>query len=138
MIDIGARSDIHFENLLTAVLVFDRGLCLCRMNTAGENLSPVEIPRLELRGRRVPAERAAVSAFDHGFLYGDGIFESLTVSDGRIFKLGEHLDRLVDMAHGMDREALGLDGGDDVGARFGERLLEAGAERFTVAGLPGA
>jgi len=38
MIDIDAPSDLHFENLVTAVLVFDRCLCLCRMNTAGENL----------------------------------------------------------------------------------------------------
>lgn len=38
MIDNGTCSDLHFENLVTAVLVFDRGLRLCRMNTAGENL----------------------------------------------------------------------------------------------------
>jgi len=54
-----------------------------------------------VNGEFVPAERAAVSAFDHGFLYGDGIFESLTVSDGRIFKLGEHLDRLEKSARAL-------------------------------------
>jgi branched-chain amino acid aminotransferase len=54
-----------------------------------------------VNGEFVPAERAAVSAFDHGFLYGDGVFESLTVSDGRIFKLGEHLDRLEKSARAL-------------------------------------
>lgn len=54
-----------------------------------------------VNGEFVPAEQAAVSAFDHGFLYGDGIFESLTVSDGRIFKLGEHLDRLEKSARAL-------------------------------------
>ncbi|MFQ5691679.1 MAG: aminotransferase class IV [Nitrospinota bacterium] len=47
-----------------------------------------------INGQFVPEEEARVSAFDHGFLYGDGVFESLTARDGRIFKLGEHLDRL--------------------------------------------
>jgi branched-chain amino acid aminotransferase len=54
-----------------------------------------------VNGEFVSAEQAAVSAFDHGFLYGDGIFESLTVSDGRIFKLGEHLDRLERSARAL-------------------------------------
>ncbi|MEK7837354.1 MAG: branched-chain amino acid aminotransferase, partial [candidate division NC10 bacterium] len=47
------------------------------------------------------AEEARISAFDHGFLYGDGIFESLTAAHGRIFKLGEHLDRLERSARAL-------------------------------------
>ena len=47
------------------------------------------------------AEEARISAFDHGFLYGDGIFESLTAAQGRIFKLGEHLDRLERSARAL-------------------------------------
>ncbi len=47
-----------------------------------------------VNGEFVEAGQAKVSAFDHGFLYGDGIFESLTARDGRLFKLQEHLDRL--------------------------------------------
>ncbi|MDH4101171.1 MAG: branched-chain-amino-acid transaminase, partial [Nitrospirota bacterium] len=42
----------------------------------------------------VPKEQATVSVFDHGFLYGDGIYETLRVYDGLIFKLDEHLERL--------------------------------------------
>lgn len=47
------------------------------------------------------AEEARLSAFDHGFLYGDGIFESLTAAQGRIFKLGEHLERLERSARAL-------------------------------------
>ncbi len=47
-----------------------------------------------VQGEFVEAGEAKVSAFDHGFLYGDGVFESLTAANGRIFKLREHLDRL--------------------------------------------
>lgn len=47
-----------------------------------------------VNGEFVKAENARVSAFDHGFLYGDGIFESLTVKSGRLFKFHEHLERL--------------------------------------------
>lgn len=43
-------------------------------------------------------EDAKVSAFDHGFLYGDGVFEGVAVVNGAIFKLDAHLDRLYDSA----------------------------------------
>jgi len=39
-------------------------------------------------------EEATVSVFDHGFLYGDGVFEGIRVYNGRIFKGDEHFDRL--------------------------------------------
>lgn len=42
-----------------------------------------------------PKEEAKISVFDHGFLYGDGIFEGLRVYYGRIFRAQEHLDRLL-------------------------------------------
>lgn len=47
-----------------------------------------------LNGRIVTAKDAVVSVFDHGFLYGDGIYETLRVYDGVVFKLDEHLRRL--------------------------------------------
>src|SRR5215207_1098845 len=37
---------------------------------------------------------AKVSVFDHGLLYGDGIFEGIRIYHGRVFKLKEHIDRL--------------------------------------------
>jgi len=47
-----------------------------------------------LNDRFVPKEEAVVSVFDHGFLYGDGVFETLRAYRGRIFRLTEHLARL--------------------------------------------
>ena len=47
-----------------------------------------------LNDRFVPKEEAVVSVFDHGFLYGDGVFETLRAYRGRIFQLTEHLARL--------------------------------------------
>ncbi|RJX18771.1 MAG: branched-chain-amino-acid transaminase [Ammonifex sp.] len=49
-------------------------------------------------GEFVPEEKAAVSVFDHGLLYGDGVFEGIRAYHGRVFKLKEHLDRLYDSA----------------------------------------
>jgi branched-chain amino acid aminotransferase len=51
-----------------------------------------------LDGRYVSKEDAKVSVFDHGFLYGDGIFEGIRLYNGNIFKCKEHLDRLYDSA----------------------------------------
>jgi branched-chain amino acid aminotransferase len=45
-------------------------------------------------GEYVPQEQAKVSVFDHGFLYGDGVFEGIRAYKGRVFKLEEHLARL--------------------------------------------
>jgi branched-chain amino acid aminotransferase len=43
-------------------------------------------------------ENAKVSVFDHGFLYGDGVFEGIRAYHGRVFKLDEHVDRLFESA----------------------------------------
>ncbi|MDF2936524.1 MAG: ilvE [Paenibacillaceae bacterium] len=51
-----------------------------------------------LNGEFVTKENAKVSVYDHGFLYGDGIFEGIRLYNGNIFKLKEHLDRLYDSA----------------------------------------
>lgn len=47
-----------------------------------------------LNNKIVPAADAKVSVFDHGFLYGDGIYETMRVYDGVIFMLDEHIERL--------------------------------------------
>lgn len=51
-----------------------------------------------LNGKYVSKEEATVSVYDHGFLYGDGIFEGIRIYNGNIFKCKEHLDRLYDSA----------------------------------------
>ena len=51
-----------------------------------------------LDGEFVTKEKAVVSVYDHGFLYGDGIFEGIRIYNGNIFKCKEHLERLYDSA----------------------------------------
>jgi branched-chain amino acid aminotransferase len=51
-----------------------------------------------MNGSYVPPEEAKVSVFDHGFLYGDGVFEGIRAYGGNIFRLGPHLKRLYESA----------------------------------------
>ena len=52
-------------------------------------------------GEFVPEEKAVTSIFDHGFLYGDGVFEGIRAYHGRVFKLKEHIDRLYESARSI-------------------------------------
>jgi len=54
-----------------------------------------------LNGKFVEEEDAKISIFDHGLLYGDGVFEGIRGYNGRIFKLDEHLTRLYNSAKGI-------------------------------------
>ncbi|HEY7291595.1 MAG TPA: branched-chain-amino-acid transaminase [Vicinamibacterales bacterium] len=49
-------------------------------------------------GRFSPSGEAGVSVFDHGLLYGDGVFEGIRAYNGRVFKLERHIERLFDSA----------------------------------------
>ncbi len=49
-------------------------------------------------GDFVPQDQAVTSIYDHGFLYGDGVFEGIRAYNGRVFRLDEHIDRLYDSA----------------------------------------
>ncbi|HEY4301900.1 MAG TPA: branched-chain-amino-acid transaminase [Candidatus Didemnitutus sp.] len=50
--------------------------------------------QIYLDGQFVDEKEAKVSVFDHGLLYGDGIFEGIRLYDGNVFRLVEHLERL--------------------------------------------
>ena len=50
--------------------------------------------KIYIDGRYLDENNAKVSVFDHGLLYGDGIFEGIRAYNGRVFKLKEHIDRL--------------------------------------------
>jgi branched-chain amino acid aminotransferase len=54
-----------------------------------------------LDGKFVAEAEAKVSVFDHGLLYGDGIFEGIRFYNGRVFRLEEHLERLWDSARSI-------------------------------------
>jgi branched-chain amino acid aminotransferase len=49
----------------------------------------------------VPKAQAKISVYDHGFLYGDGVFETLRAYAGKIFLLNEHIKRLCDSAQAI-------------------------------------
>ncbi len=52
-------------------------------------------------GEYYPKSQAKISVFDHGLLYGDGVFEGIRMYNGVVFKLKEHIDRLYRSAHAL-------------------------------------
>ena len=50
--------------------------------------------KVYMDGRLIERKDAKVSVFDHGLLYGDGVFEGIRSYNGMVFKLKEHIDRL--------------------------------------------
>jgi len=52
-------------------------------------------------GKMLPADQAKVSVFDHGLLYGDGVFEGIRAYNGRVLKMRTHLRRLFDSARAI-------------------------------------
>lgn len=54
-----------------------------------------------MNDRLVPEDQARVSVFDHGLLYGDGVFEGLRSYQGHVFRLKAHLDRLWESARAI-------------------------------------
>lgn len=67
-----------------------------------------------LNGELLPGEQARISPLDHGFLYGYGLFETMRAYDGRIFRLQNHIERLMSgarllgFASKLNAAALGL------------------------------
>ncbi len=57
-----------------------------------------------LDGQWLGPDEARISVFDHGLLYGDGVFEGMRVYGGRVFRLAEHLERLYDSAQAIRLE----------------------------------
>jgi branched-chain amino acid aminotransferase len=66
--------------------------------TAPVSIQANDRPLIWVNGRLVPKHEAAVNVYDHGLLYGDGVFEGIRVYRGRIFLLKQHMDRLWNCA----------------------------------------
>ena len=49
-------------------------------------------------GKLLPKEDAKISVFDHGLLYGDGVFEGIRVYNSKVFLMQDHIDRLYESA----------------------------------------
>ena len=57
--------------------------------------------KIWLDGKLVDENEAKISVFDHGLLYGDGVFEGIRFYNGRVFRLEEHIRRLFDSARAI-------------------------------------
>ncbi len=57
--------------------------------------------KIYINGKYYDKENAKVSVFDHGLLYGDGVFEGIRSYNRRVFKLKEHIDRLFESAQSI-------------------------------------
>ena len=72
-----------------------------------DSVAPVARPSdglVYVSGAWRPAAEASISVFDHGLLYGDGVFEGIRAYNGRVFKLERHIDRLFDSAKAIRLE----------------------------------
>src|ERR1700760_4841267 len=59
------------------------------------------VPKVYIGGKLYEKADAKISVFDHGLLYGDGVFEGIRSYSGRVFRLAEHVDRLYDSARSI-------------------------------------
>jgi branched-chain amino acid aminotransferase len=58
-------------------------------------------PKVYINGKFFDKPEAKVSVYDHGLLYGDGVFEGIRVYEGKVFRLREHIDRLYESARAI-------------------------------------
>ena len=61
-------------------------------------------PKVYISGKLYPKDEAKISVFDHGLLYGDGVFEGIRCYNGNVFRFSEHIDRLYDSARAISME----------------------------------
>jgi branched-chain amino acid aminotransferase len=61
-------------------------------------------PKVYINGKLYPKDEAKISVFDHGLLYGDGVFEGIRCYNGNVFKFSEHIERLYDSAMAISME----------------------------------
>src|SRR5207302_2509831 len=61
-------------------------------------------PKIYINGKYFDKPDAKISVYDHGLLYGDGVFEGIRIYDGRAFRLEQHISRLYDGARSIKLE----------------------------------
>ncbi len=101
-----------------------------------------------VNGKLLPPEEPAISALDGGFMYGEGLFETMRAYGGRIFRLSQHLERLTVSAAELSfeppaaqqlaaavGEALDASGMEDAGVRLTVTPGIAGSPEPTIAVL---
>jgi branched-chain amino acid aminotransferase len=60
--------------------------------------------KVYINGKLFDKSEAKISVYDHGLLYGDGVFEGLRIYNGKVFRLAEHIDRLYESARHVHLE----------------------------------
>src|SRR5947199_6133341 len=78
---------------------------------------------VNVNGRISDEREAVISVFDHGFLYGEGIYETLRTYNGRLFLYDRHVRRLRNSARLIDLELFFTD--DELAARIYETVAAA-------------
>src|SRR5271163_885414 len=58
-------------------------------------------PKVFISGKLYEKSDAKISVFDHGLLYGDGVFEGIRAYSGRVFRLAKHVERLFESARSI-------------------------------------
>lgn len=61
-------------------------------------------PKVWINGKYFDKADAKISVYDHGFLYGDGVFEGIRVYEGKVFRLREHVERLYESGRAIKLE----------------------------------
>lgn len=61
-------------------------------------------PKVYISGKFYDKPDAKISVYDHGVLYGDGVFEGIRIYNGKVFRLKEHVDRLFESARAIKLE----------------------------------
>ena len=61
-------------------------------------------PKVYINGKLYDKADAKISVYDHGLLYGDGVFEGIRIYNGKVFRLKEHVDRLFESAQAIKLE----------------------------------
>jgi branched-chain amino acid aminotransferase len=64
----------------------------------------MSVPKIYINGQFFDKPDAKISVYDHGLLYGDGVFEGLRIYSGKVFKLKEHVARLYESARAIKLE----------------------------------
>src|SRR5258705_4412387 len=64
----------------------------------------MNVPKIYINGKLFDKPDAKISVYDHGLLYGDGVFEGIRIYGGKVFKLKEHVIRLFESAQAIKLE----------------------------------
>src|SRR5437773_10589626 len=83
------------------VMVIDEPVTKPADETGARKSTAAKESRIYIDGKFYSEANAKVSVFDHGLLYGDGIFEGIRFYSGRVFRLEQHLERLWNSARSI-------------------------------------